>query len=110
MLLYSAVSSPLECSMCFTLHSLAGLSFRHQLDFSGKHSVMLQLLCKDDSLIFPLLSTARYSFMSEHRGIVEITKMPTLRNSSNGDSDSRSKQSGANQGQGWETIQRALRC
>ena len=37
-------------------------SFRHQLDFSGKHSAMLQLLRKDFSLTFPALTIARYSF------------------------------------------------
>ena len=40
-------------------------SFRHQLNFSGKHSAMLQLLLlrEDYSLTFPLLSIARYSFI-----------------------------------------------
>ena len=36
-------------------------SFRHQVDFSGKHSAMLQLLHEDYSLTFPPLSITRYS-------------------------------------------------
>ena len=47
-------------------------SFRHQVDFSGKHSAILQLLHEYYSLTFPLPSIATYSSiqLSElgHRG------------------------------------------
>ena len=38
-------------------------SFRHQLNFSGKHSTALQLLCGNYSLTFPLQFIAKYSFI-----------------------------------------------
>ena len=42
-------------------------SFRHQLDFSRKHSSHAAIMCEAYSLIFPPLSTARLTFtqMSE---------------------------------------------
>ena len=47
-------------------------SFRHQLDFSGKHSSHAAITSEDYSLTFPPLSISRYSFiqLSElgHRG------------------------------------------
>ena len=39
------------------------ISFRYQLDFSGKHSSHSEIRCKDYSLTFPPLSVARYSFI-----------------------------------------------
>ena len=59
-------------------------SFRHQLNFSLKHSATLQLLPEDYSLRFLPISTSSYTFiqLSEDRGeneIVERTKMPKLR-------------------------------
>ena len=47
MFLYSAVSSPWDCSNRFTLHPLADLFI--PIHFSGKHSAMLQLLREDYS-------------------------------------------------------------
>ena len=79
MFLYSAVSSHWDCSERFTLHPLADLflytstpgrpvplhfipwqtcSLQHQLDFSRKHSAMLQLLHKDYSFTHISLSVA----------------------------------------------------
>ena len=70
--LYSTVSSHLDRSKSFTLHPLAASSFRHQLDFSGKHSSHAEFTSEDYSLTFPPSSVARYSFkqLSElgHRG------------------------------------------
>ena len=68
--LYSTVSSPqLPWQTC---------SFQCYLDFSGKHSAMLQLLREDYSFRYPPLSVARYSFkqLSElnRRGVNEIAK------------------------------------
>ena len=77
MILYNTVSA-----LHFTVWQTC--SFRNQLDFSGKHSVMPQLLCEDYLLTFPLLSRARHSYVSSwvNWSIVERTKMPNLRNSS----------------------------
>ena len=51
-------------------------SFQHHLNFSGKHSATLQLLCEDCSYIH--LSVARYSFIQlselEQRRMNEIAK------------------------------------
>ena len=55
------VSSPLDRSKRFTLHPLALRSFRHQLDFSCKHSSHAAITHEDYSLTFPPLSIARYS-------------------------------------------------
>ena len=60
--IYSAISSPWDYSKHFTLHPLADL-FQRQLDFSWKHSGMLQLLHKDYSFRYPLLFVARCSFI-----------------------------------------------
>ena len=49
-------------------------SFWHQLDFSGKHSATVQLLCEDYSLTFPPLSIARYSFIVEQTKITKLRK------------------------------------
>ena len=54
MFLYSAVSSPLARSKHFTLLPWRTCSFRHQIDFSGKHS--------SQATIPPLL-IARYLFI-----------------------------------------------
>ena len=60
---YSAVSSPLYRSKRFTLHQLADMFIRHQIDFSGKHSSPAAIMYEDYSLIFPPPSMARYSFI-----------------------------------------------
>ena len=60
---YSTVSSPWDCSKCFTLHPWQTCSFQGHFDFSGKHSAMLQLLCEHYSFRYPPLSVARYSFI-----------------------------------------------
>ena len=61
--LYSAVSIPLDRSKRFTRHPWSTCSFRHQLDFYGKHSATLQSLRKDYSFTFSPLCIARYSFI-----------------------------------------------
>ena len=55
------VSSPLDCSKLFTVQPWHTYSFRHQLNFSGKVSVMqVPLLREDYSLNFePWLSRLR---------------------------------------------------
>ena len=60
MFLYRAVYSP---SDRVTLHPVANYSFQQQLNFSGKYSATLQLLCKDYSMTFPPLYIARYLFI-----------------------------------------------
>ena len=42
----------------FTLHPLAS---QHHLNFSGKHSATLHLLCEYNSSTYPPLAVARYS-------------------------------------------------
>ena len=78
MFLYSAVSSPWDCSKRFTLHSQQTCSFHCHFDFSGKHSAMLELLREDYSFRYSPLSVARYSFtqLSElwQRGKSKIAK------------------------------------
>ena len=54
--LYSSVSSPLDSSKRFTVTPWQTSPFQHQLDLSGKHSVMLNLLSEDYSFTFPSLS------------------------------------------------------
>ena len=62
--LHSAVSSPWDLSKRFTLYSRQTCSFQHQLDFSGKHSSILQLLRKRRFVhISPTLYIAMYSFI-----------------------------------------------
>ena len=67
MVLYSAVSSPLDRSKRFTLSS-PGRPVHSDtvLGFSWKHSAMQQLR-NDYSLTFPPLSIARYSFIQLSR-------------------------------------------
>ena len=88
MFLYSAVSSPLDCSKRVTLHPLAACSIRHQLDFSEKHSAMLKLFHKYYPHTFPSLSIARCSFiqLSELGGHGE-NENAELQHSSKGDSN-----------------------
>ena len=85
MFLYSAVSNPLDRSKRFTLHLWQTCLFRHQLDFSGKNSAMLQLLHEDYSLTFPLLSIARCSYIQLRE--LGRTKICKLVNSSKGNSN-----------------------
>ena len=60
-------------------------SFRHQLDFSGKHSCHAANTREDYSLAFPPLSIGRYPFIQlGELGRMARTKMPKLRNGSNG--------------------------
>ena len=65
MLLYSAVSRPLDRSKRFTLflpwHYNETCSLRHQLEFSGKHSSHAAITRNDYSPTFP--SITRYSFI-----------------------------------------------
>ena len=58
MFFYSAVST--QSALHFTPWQTC--SFRHQLDFSGKHSAITQLLHKNRSPTFKPPSIARYSF------------------------------------------------
>ena len=89
-ILYSAVSSLLDRSKRFTCLTLwPTCSFRHQLYVSWKNSAMLQLLPKDYSPTFPLLSVSRYSFIQLNKlGSCKKTKMLKLRDNSKGDSNS----------------------
>ena len=64
MILYSAVSSPLDNSKRFTLFlPWQTCSFRHEQGFSWKHSGDAAIPGNDYSLTFPPLSIARYSFI-----------------------------------------------
>ena len=62
MFLYS-VSSPLDHSNRFTLLPWQTCSFRHQLDFSGKHSSHAAIMHEDYPFTFPPLSIVRYLFI-----------------------------------------------
>ena len=68
MVLYSAVSSPLDRSKRFTLSS-PGRPVHSDtvLGFSCKHYIATQQLRNDYSLTFPPLSIARYSFIQLSR-------------------------------------------
>ena len=90
MFLYSAVSSQLDHSKRFTLFlPWQTCSFRHQLDFSGKHSSDAAITREDYSLTFPPPSTARCSFIQlselRHRGENENARV--FKNGSNGGSN-----------------------
>ena len=64
-------------------------SSRHQLDFCGKHSATLKLLHEYYSLTFPPPSSQVLICTAESTGAsMEKMKMPKLRNSSKGDSNS----------------------
>ena len=69
MVLYSAVSSPLDRSKRFTLSSPGRpVHSNTVLGFSWKHSrLAMQQLRNDYSLTFPPLSIARYSFIQLSR-------------------------------------------
>ena len=60
--LCSAVSSPLDNSKRVTLHLRQTCSFRHQLDFYGKHSSHATITHEDYSLIFTPPSVTKYLF------------------------------------------------
>ena len=62
MFLRGTASSSLDNSKCFTLHPRQTCSFRHQLDFSGKHSSTWCNYCSKTH-IFPPLSMAKCSFI-----------------------------------------------
>ena len=90
MFLYNALSSPLDHSKLFTLHPRRTCSFRHQLDFSLKHSRHAAITRNDYSTTFTQLSTAVYSqaliYTAQSTGASwREQKMPKLRISSNGD-------------------------
>ena len=78
-LLYTMVSTPWDCSKCFTVYSWQTCSFQHQLDFSGNYSATLQLLQEDYSFTSASLPVARCSFiqLSElwQRGVNKIAKL-----------------------------------
>ena len=77
MFLYSAISSPWDGSKLFLPWQTR--SFRHQLDFSGKHSshaAIRRPTHEDNSLTSSL-----------NWGVVGRTKMPKLRNDSKGNSN-----------------------
>ena len=70
---YIEVSSPLDRSKRFTLFLLwQTCSFRHQLDFSGKHSSHAAIRREDYTFTFPPPPIAIYSFIQMsglgHRG------------------------------------------
>ena len=61
MFLYSAVSGPWDCSFrALNFTPWQTCSIQRHIDFSGKHSAMLQLLHEDR---YPHMSVARYSFI-----------------------------------------------
>ena len=65
MCVYSAVSSPLDCSKSFIhFNPWQICPFRHQLELSGKHSSHATIMREDYSLRCPPLSIARYSFIN----------------------------------------------
>ena len=67
MVLYSAVSSPLDRSKCFTL-SFPGRPVHSNANSASLGSILaMQQLRKDHSLTFPPLSIARYSFIQLSR-------------------------------------------
>ena len=53
-------------------------SFRHQLNFSGKHLATQQLLREDYSVTFPPPSIARYSFLQRTGASWRERKCPTF--------------------------------
>ena len=61
-------------------------SFRHQLDFSRKHSIHA-VITREGIFIFLPPSISRYSFIHLSWGNMERIKMPELRNGSKGDSN-----------------------
>ena len=78
MLLYSAVSSPWDCSKCITFHPLADLFIPTPFRLLWEAFSNLQLLLGNYAFKYPHLSVARYSFiqLSEplQRGMNEIAK------------------------------------
>ena len=89
MFIYSMISSSSDHSKRFTLHSLDTSSFRHQLNFSGKHSTTLKLLRENYSLAIPSLPIYQvlifYNWVNW--GVAKRKKMPKLQNSNKGDSN-----------------------
>ena len=67
MVLYSAVSSPLDRSKRFTLYPLADLFIPTPFSASLGSILAMQQLRNDYSLTFPPLSIARYSFIQLSR-------------------------------------------
>ena len=69
MFLYSAVSSPLDRSIRFTLFALLGRPVHSDTNSASPGSilVMQQLRATTKSLTFPPLSIARYSFIQLSR-------------------------------------------
>ena len=63
MFLFSALSSSVARSKRFTPHPWLTCCFRHQLDFSGKHSSPAAITSQYFSFIFPPLSIAKYSII-----------------------------------------------
>ena len=65
--LYSAVSSPQDCSECFTLYTFLYTSLtsssKHHLKFSGKHPAILQLMHEGCLYKYPPMYIARYLFI-----------------------------------------------
>ena len=55
-------------------------SFRHQLDFSGKHSVTQKLRATTKSLTFSPLSIVMHSFKQLRTGALRRMKMPKIQN------------------------------
>ena len=67
MVLYSAVSIPLDRSKRFTLSPLTDLFIPTPFSASLGSILVMQQLCNDYSLTFPPLSIARYSFIQLSR-------------------------------------------
>ena len=60
--LYSAVFSPRDCSVFYTLLPWQTCSYKHSLNFHRSH--MLQLMQECYSYTYPPVSIAKYSFLS----------------------------------------------
>ena len=88
MVLYSAVSSPLDRSKRFTLSS-PGRPVHSDTNSASLGSILaMQQLRNDYSLTCPPLSIAVYSFIQLGQlGVVKRNKMPKLPNSIKGDSN-----------------------
>ena len=79
MFLYCAVLGTIQSDLHFTPWQTC--SFQRHLDFNGKHSAILHILCEDYSFAYPPLCVARYSSTADVnlakmwlRGVNEIAK------------------------------------
>ena len=69
--MYSAVSNPKDCSMCFTLYSC---SIRHHLVFSGKHSAFY-FATTTHIQIFTIMCSQVLIHTAEWTGAMRVIKL-----------------------------------